>query len=187
MNKKQIQKIVKKHEKWIRGEGGKRADLKGSNLKRANLEGVNFKGANLKEVNLKGANLARANLMDVNLKDTNLEGANLTGANLEGANLEGANLEGANLINANLKRANLDFACFPLWCGGLKINIDDKIANQLLYHLLSNIKFSNNVSMEIKKLLLTPEIIKQANKFHRAKEECGKIKEEFLWEDQQLK
>lgn len=183
MNKKQIQKIVKEHEKWIRGEGGEKANLAGANLMKANLAGINLEGADLKGAKLVGAklmdaNLKEANLVEANLVEANLEGASLMYANLEGANLMYANLTYADLEGANLKRANLDFACFPLWCGGLKINIDDRIVNQLLYHLLSSIKISNNVSQKIKKLLLTPEIIEQANKFHRVKE-CGKIKEDF--------
>ena len=107
-------------------------------------------------------------------KRANLERANLERANLEGANLERANLEGANLKRANLEGANLDYSCFPLWCGGLDVHIDDKQATQLLYHLVKNVQYSKNTSKALKKLCRIKSIIRQANKFHRV-EECGKL------------
>jgi len=58
-------------------------------------------------------------------------------ANLAGANLSGANLRGANLNRANLNRADLDFSCLPLWCGGLKFKLDERLAKQIMYHALS--------------------------------------------------
>jgi uncharacterized protein YjbI with pentapeptide repeats len=64
----------------------------------------------------------------------NLQGAYLREANLRGANLRGAYLQGVNLQGANLQGANLDFSCLPLWCGGLEMKIDARIAAQLCYH-----------------------------------------------------
>ena len=80
----------------------------------------------------------------------------------------------ANLTEANLRGANLDYSCLPLWCGSLKANFDDKVTTQILYHLLSIATHSNNVSQELKDILLTDSLIEQANKFHRVNE-CGKI------------
>lgn len=88
-------------------------------------------------------------------------------ANLCGANLREADLRGASLYEADLYEADLDFSCLPLWCGSLRMHIDDRIAVQLLYHLITNIQFSKNISDEIKKVLLTPENIELANRFHR--------------------
>ena len=78
----------------------------------------------------------------------------------------------ANLHGANLRGANLDYSCLPLWCGGLDINIDDRIAVQILYHLVRNVIGSINTSPEIKTLLSSNEIIAAANQFHRVNE-CG--------------
>lgn len=83
--------------------------------------------------------------------------------------------ECANLRGANLRGADLDFSCWPLWCGSLGVHIDDKLAIQLLYHLIFNVDYSKNISQEIKNVLLTDEIIELANKFHRV-DETGKIK-----------
>ena len=82
----------------------------------------------------------------------------------------------ADLRCANLRCANLDFPCFPLWCGGLDVHIDDKQATQLLYHLIRNVKFSKNTSKALKQIFQTESLITQANKFHRVNE-CGKIEE----------
>ena len=98
-------------------------------------------------------------------------------ADLSSANLSSADLSSANLRSANLSSANLDFSVFPLWCGGLDVNIDDKQAIQLLYHFVRNVKYSKNTSRDLKKLCKLKSIIKKANEFHRV-EECGKIDEE---------
>jgi len=80
---------------------------------------------------------AEANLRGTNLRWADLSGANLRWADLSGANLSGANLRGANLNRANLNRADLDFSCLPLWCGGLKFKLDERLAKQIMYHALS--------------------------------------------------
>lgn len=101
--------------------------------------------------------------------------ANLFSTDLRYADLRSANLSAANLNFADLNNANLDFSCFPLYCGGLDVHIDDKQATQLLYHLIRNVQYSKNTSKEMKDLLGTKELIQQANKFHRV-DECGKLK-----------
>ena len=80
MSKEELAKIIAEHAKWVRGDGGARA-----NLSRADLSGANLYGANL-------------------------SGANLSGADLSGANLSGADLSRANLSRATLSRANLSRA-----------------------------------------------------------------------------
>ena len=101
--------------------------------------------------------------------------ADLRYANLRGDDLRSADLCGADLCGADLCGANLDYSCFPLWCGGLDVHIDDRQATQLLYHLARNVLFSKNTSNELKALFSDEKIIEQANKFHRVNE-CGKIK-----------
>ena len=107
-------------------------------------------------------------------KKADLRGANLTYADLRGANLRGADLEKADLRGADLEKADLDYSCLPLWCGSLLVNMDDRQVKQLLYHTLSIVKHSNNVSPLLKEQLLTESNISIANEFHRV-EECGKL------------
>ena len=161
MEQAKLQEILQKHKKWLDGD-----NIEGV---KANLRNANLRDANLRNANLRDANLRAADLSNANLRDVDLRGANLYGANLRGADLRDANLRGANLYGANL-----DFSCLPLWCGGLDVQIDDRLARQLLYHLLRNVAYSNNTSEELKSLLLTPELLNAANRFHRV-DECGKI------------
>ena len=148
MEKITQEKIAEKlrlHKMWLNNEeGGKRADFSNTNLSQANLS------------------------------HANLSGANLSHANLNQANLRCADLRCADLSQANLSGADLDYTCLPLWCGSLKANFDDRLAIQLLYHLLSIAKYSTNMSDELKAILLTDELKAEANKFHRVYE-CGKI------------
>ena len=150
MDKKELDLILEKHKKWLNDENdGERADLQDANLQDANLQFADLRGADL-------------------------QGANLRYADLQGANLQGANLQGAILQGAILLGANLDYSCWPLWCGSLGVHIDDRLAKQLLYHLLYNAAYSKNISEEVKNALLKPEIVALANEFHRA-DECGEI------------
>ena len=154
----ELQIILEKHKRWLNGEyGGERADLRGANLRRADLSGANLRRADLSGADLRGANLSEANLSE----------ADLSGADLRGASLRGASLRGANMI-----KSDLDFSCLPLWCGGLDINIDDRQAKQIAYHLVRNVLYSQNTSKEAKEAV--KPLVDFANGFHRV-EECGKI------------
>ena len=116
----------------------------------------------------------RANLSEANLRGADLREANLSEANLRGADLRRANLSWADLRGADLRGANLDYSVMFFGCKDLDHHIDDKLAIQRLYHTLRNVKFSKNVSQELRDRLLTPEILEIANRFHRV-EECGAI------------
>ena len=105
MTAEKLADILENHRKWMRNEGGCRADLSGANLRWANLSGADLSGADLS-----GANLSRADLSGADLSRANLSGADLSGANLSGANLSGADLSGANLRWADLSRADLRWA-----------------------------------------------------------------------------
>lgn len=94
--------------------------------------------------------------------------ANLRWADLTWANLTGANLRGADLREADLRWADIDYSCWPLWCGGIDVHIDDRQAIQLLYHLMRNVLYSKNTSDKLIKALGTKKLITLANKMHRA-------------------
>ena len=145
MSREELNEILELHKKWIEGDKiGKRADLSDADLR----------GANLRHADLRGANLSDADLSD--------------------ADLGGANLRGANLSDADLSDADIDYSCLPLWCESLKVHMDDKQVKQLLYHTLSIVKYSNNVSEELKSALLTETNLEIANQFHRV-DECGEL------------
>jgi uncharacterized protein YjbI with pentapeptide repeats len=82
--------ILADHKKWVVGDGGKKADLRGADLYEADLYGANLYGANLYGADLYGANLYGANLREADLRGADLYGANLRGADLSGADLSGA-------------------------------------------------------------------------------------------------
>ena len=172
--KQELDKILDNHKLWLLsgGKKGERADLRS-----ADLRSVNLRSADLSYANLSYADLRSADLSSADLSSADLSSANLSYADLRSANLYSADLYSANLYSADLRSADLDFSAFPLWCGGLEVNIDDKIAIQLLYHFVSNVKSSPYTSKQLKSLCKLKSIIKQANKFHRA-DDCGIIKED---------
>ena len=77
MTRKELQDVIKSHERWLNGGDGERADLSNADLS----------GANLSRANLRYADLSRADLSDANLSGANLSGANLCYAILSNADL----------------------------------------------------------------------------------------------------
>ena len=140
------------------------------------LTGEDLHGMDLRGADLRYADLRHADLSFANLSSTDLRHADLRHADLSHAVLCDAELRQANLSFANLRSADLDYSAFPLWCGGLDVNIDDRQATQLLYHLIRNVNYSENISESFKKLCMTEFLVNQANKFHKI-DECGIIKE----------
>lgn len=119
-----LEKIIKKHQKWLHSgkNDGIRAKLSGEDLSgmelkdivliEADLSGVDLKGANLKKANLKGTNLKSAHLREAQLRginfiDADLEGANLIMANLRESFCRGADMMQAHFLEADLRDANL--------------------------------------------------------------------------------
>lgn len=105
-----------------------------------------------------------------------LVGLSMRGADMRGANMREADMRWVNMQEANMRGADIDYAGWPLWCGSLRAYIDDRIAIQLLYHVLSPVCYSPYVSDEIKRALLTPELVAIANRFHRvAMGDCNEL------------
>ena len=102
-----LTEILENHRKWLRGEGGERANLRKANLIGANLRGYYLIGADLSGAILVHADLRETSLIGTTLKKTNLKGARLSGADLIGANLSQAILREADLSGADLREANL--------------------------------------------------------------------------------
>ena len=165
MTQEELNKVLELHKKWLDGDStGRIADLRDADFRNATLRGADLRGADLRRAKLRGADLRYANL----------NGADLRGADLRDADFRNATLRGADLRRAKLRDADIDFSVWPLCCGGLCVHIDDRIAIQLLYHLVRNVLYSKNTSEELKNLLSQKEIVKVANQFHRV-DECGRI------------
>ncbi len=81
------------------------------------------------------------------------ERADLRHAYLRDADLRDAYLRDAYLQGADLQGANINFCSWPIWCGSLKVHIDDEIGLQLLYHAVSPILYSKNTSKWLKRVV----------------------------------
>jgi hypothetical protein len=88
-------------------------------------------------------------LSGANLHEANLSWANLHEADLSGANLSWANLSWANLHEADLSGADLDFSQLNLSCKGLNFKIDERLAKQLVYHVVNLMQYSDLDTSEI--------------------------------------
>jgi hypothetical protein len=110
MTKEEIAAELADHARWLRGEGGKRANLDGASLIGARLDGARLDRARLIGANLDGARLTDADLTDADLTGARLDRARLYGARLDRASLIGARLDGARLDRARLDGARLDGA-----------------------------------------------------------------------------
>ena len=144
MTQSELKAILDAHKKWLSGDPeGIQADLRG-----ADLQGADLRGADLREADLQGAYLQRAYL--------------------QGADLREAYLREAYLQRADLRGADIDFACWPLWCGGLHVQTDARIMRQLAYHFCAQ-ECDDPEYIHYRNLLLP-----FANHFSRV-DECGKL------------
>lgn len=99
MTAEKLADILENHRKWMRNEGGCRA----------NLSGADLSGADLSWANLSWANLSRAHL----------SWANLSGANLSRANLSGAKglLDTVNYMEAHFERVERGYIVYKTFGG----------------------------------------------------------------------
>ena len=96
MTQEQIAVVLADHLKWLRNEGGQRADLRSAYLQ--------------------GADLQRADLQRADLQGAYLQGAYLQGADLQGAYLQGAKINNGKTAIGVLRRATRsDGYEFFLW------------------------------------------------------------------------
>ena len=98
ISQKKLNKILKKHELWLKGEGGEQA-----NLRYANLGNAILSYADLRHADLSYTNLLRADLRGANLSCTDLGSANLRCADLRYANLKD--------IKTNINTTGYKLAC----------------------------------------------------------------------------
>ncbi|HAA6038421.1 TPA_asm: hypothetical protein GGA39_05420 [Listeria monocytogenes] len=101
MKQEELDIILENHGKWLRNEGGEKADLSNADLKNTNL-----RFANLRLADLRFADLSNANLSIADLRFADLSNANLSIADLRFADLSNANLSIADLSYANLSWVN---------------------------------------------------------------------------------
>ncbi|EAD9695949.1 pentapeptide repeat-containing protein [Listeria monocytogenes] len=96
MNQEELDIILENHGKWLRNEGGDRADLSNADLKNTNLRFANLRLAYLRGADLSNADLRGADLSNVNLSYANFRGVDLSDANLNWVNWQ--HVEGLTVI-----------------------------------------------------------------------------------------
>lgn len=143
INREELNKILKEHELWLEGEGGKCADLSNTDLSNINLSNANLKYANLRFTDLSGADLSGADLrcaklINADLRFTDLSSANLRFTDLSNADLRFTDLSGANLSDADLKdiKTNIHTIGYNLACPEKGSFIGYKKASGCLIELL---------------------------------------------------
>ncbi|EAE3698963.1 pentapeptide repeat-containing protein [Listeria monocytogenes] len=97
MKQEELDIILENHEKWLRDEGGERADLRCADLSNANLRHADLSNADLSNADLSNADLSNADLREADLREVNLSYANLRHADLSNADLREVNLSYADL------------------------------------------------------------------------------------------
>lgn len=107
-------------------------------------------------------------------------GKDLMGADLTNTDLRMIDFRGADLRDADLRGANIDFSCLPLWCGSLNFLSDEKQTIQIMFHLLSLLKYRyEKIGISEEELKIYNSCLKYANKFHREEvKRLEKIKRE---------
>ncbi|EMX9922099.1 pentapeptide repeat-containing protein [Listeria monocytogenes] len=86
MKQEELDIILENHEKWLRDEGGERADLRCADLSNANLREADLREADLREADLREVNLSYADLREADLRHADLREADLRHADLNWVN-----------------------------------------------------------------------------------------------------
>ena len=180
MDRARLNEIIEKHKKWLNNEDGGEcadlsySDLRYSNLSHSDMRHSDLRGSDMSHSDLRGSDMSHSDLNHSNMIHSNLRYSNLIHSDMRHSDLRYSNLSHSDMRHSDLRGSNLDYSGWPLWCGSLDVHIDDRIARQLLYHLMRPCLVSPDVSEDFKRALFTPELIAEANAFHRA-EECGLI------------
>lgn len=138
MSPEENNEVIPDNAWWVRGVGGKRADLRGADLSGADLKGADLMHAKLTDANLKGADLNGANLGGANLRGARLTHSDLSGAIMDGADLSCAKCAHADLRVASLINARLTGAML----GGAKL------ADAILNGAVGNMKEIRSLQIE---------------------------------------
>jgi hypothetical protein len=106
-----------KHQLWLRGEGGEKAvlrgsdlresDLRESDLRESDLRESNLRGSDLRGSNLRGSDLSESDLRESNLRESDLRWSNLRESDLRGSDLRGSDLRWSDLSGSDLSGSNL--------------------------------------------------------------------------------
>jgi hypothetical protein len=62
MTKGEIAAVLAEHARWLRGEGGERADMRGADMQGADIQGADIQGANMQGADMRGANMRGAKI-----------------------------------------------------------------------------------------------------------------------------
>ncbi|MBC1478045.1 pentapeptide repeat-containing protein [Listeria welshimeri] len=81
MKQEELDIILDNHGKWLRDEGGERADLKGADLSNASLRHASLRHASLRHASLRHADLRHADLSNASLRHADLSKADLNWVN----------------------------------------------------------------------------------------------------------
>ena len=131
-----VQEILDKHLKWLKGEeGGECANLSYADLHDANLRDADLRGADLSRANLRDADLSRANLRGADLRDADLSYADLRDANLSSA--EGL-LDAVNFLEANFERTDKGYIVYKTFGQHYNPNPSWEIKSQSVIEEVAN-------------------------------------------------
>lgn len=133
-----LRAILFAHRKFLEGNGGVCADLRGVNLSKVNFSGQDLRRANLSRCNFEGADLRKALFDHANLSGVNFhralikgasfreavlarsflafvdfDGVDFTGAEFRGADLRGANWNGSVIAQDGDKKLQALFRIVP--------------------------------------------------------------------------
>lgn len=92
LDNKTFNQIVRDHEKWLRGEGGKKADFHGMDLRSHDFVNVDLQKADFEGADLSGIYFIRCNLAFVNFKNANLDRVTFSKCELYQTNMQQAKI-----------------------------------------------------------------------------------------------
>jgi len=112
MNKKELKKILYKHNLWLKGEGGKPANLENADLRNKNLHHTSLTGVNLRNANFSGSMYTYVDFTGAMISGAVFHHTYFNCVNFQGANLQLADFTDSTLIHVNFNYTDLNGAIF---------------------------------------------------------------------------
>lgn len=172
---KSLLDIVDNHNSWMKNKGeGERAMFIDCDLREIDFSGMYLNGIDFGMANLSGSDFGLADIRHCSFGHAILNNCSMAFANIEHCDFSSAKMRNVTFKYAFLFEVNF-FDCDLRGCdfvgcnlppieGLIEAHFDDKFISELLYLIVSQARYSMNLSDEFKKVLTSQEVMDLANK-----------------------
>lgn len=172
---KSLLDIIDNHNSWMANKGeGERAMFIDCDLREIDFSGMYLNGIDFGMANLSGSDFGLADIRRCSFGHAILNNCNMAFANIEHCDFSSAKMRNVpfrytflfevNFFDCDLRGCDFVGCNLPPIEGLIEAHLDEKFISELMYLVVSQAKYSMNISDEVKGLLTSQDIIDLANR-----------------------